>query len=44
MAERLFKSCLKISICTAVLFFIYHLFISQKLNEEPTNFNSKDNG
>lgn len=44
MADRLFKSCIKISICTAVLFFIYHLFISQKLDEEFDSTYSKDNG
>ena len=34
MSDWLFKSWLKISALTAVLFFFYHLFISQKLEEE----------
>ncbi len=40
MSDWLFKSWLKISALTAVLFFFYHLFISQKLEEEP--FSSND--
>jgi hypothetical protein len=34
MSDWLFKSWLKISALTAILFFFYHLFISQKLEEE----------
>ncbi len=34
MSEWFFKSCIKFSICSVVLFFFYHLFISQKLDEE----------
>ena len=38
MFDRLIKSWLKFSICSIVLFFVYHLFITQKLEEEaPTN-------
>lgn len=42
MSDWLFKSWLKISVLTIILFFFYHLFISQKLEEE--NFiSSSDN-
>lgn len=41
MSDWLFKSWLKISALTVVLFFFYHLFISQKLEEE--NFSSNCN-
>ena len=34
MSDWLFKSWVKATICSAVLFFFYHLFISQKLEEE----------
>ncbi len=34
MSDWLFKSWIKATICSAVLFFLYHLFISQKLEEE----------
>jgi hypothetical protein len=34
MSEWFFKSCIKFSICSVVLFFFYHLFITQKLDEE----------
>jgi len=34
MSEWFFKSCVKFSICSAILFFFYHLFITQKLDEE----------
>jgi hypothetical protein len=34
MSDWLFKSWLKISALTVILFFFYHLFISQKLEEE----------
>ena len=38
MSEWFFKSCLKFSICSIVLFFFYHLFITQKLDEDlPVN-------
>ena len=39
MSDWLFKLWLKISALTAILFFFYHLFISQKLEEE--NFSSE---
>lgn len=42
MFEWFIKSCLKFTICSAVLLFFYHLFISQKLEEE-TNSNIKEN-
>ena len=42
MSEWFFKSCLKFSICSIVLFFFYHLFISQKLEEE-IDTKSKEN-
>ncbi|WP_294960363.1 hypothetical protein [uncultured Fibrobacter sp.] len=42
MSDWLFKSWLKISALTAILFFFYHLFISQKLEEEYHSFD-KDN-
>ena len=38
MSDWLFKSWVKISVLTVILFFFYHLFISQKLEEE--NFSS----
>ena len=41
MFDKFFKSCVKLSICSAVLFFFYHLFISQKLEEEVST-NSKE--
>lgn len=41
MFDKFFKSCVKFSICSAVLFFFYHLFISQKLDEE-TSTNTKE--
>ena len=34
MSDWLFKSWVKVSVITAILFFFYHLFISQKLEEE----------
>ena len=34
MSDWLFKSWFKVSDITAILFFFYHLFISQKLEEE----------
>ncbi len=34
MSDWLFKYWIKISALTAILFFFYHLFISQKLEEE----------
>lgn len=39
MSDWLFKSWLKISALTAILFFFYHLFISQKLEEETFTSN-----
>ena len=42
MSVWLFKSWLNISALTAVLFFFYHLFISQKLEEESFS-SDKDN-
>ncbi|SHH69075.1 MULTISPECIES: hypothetical protein [unclassified Fibrobacter] len=39
MSDWLFKSWLKISALTAILFFFYHLFISQKLEEESFTSN-----
>ena len=42
MSDWLFKSWLKISALTAVLFFFYHLFISLKLEEESFS-SDKDN-
>ena len=41
MFEKLVKSWVKFSICSAVLFFFYHLFINQKLEEEVST-NSKE--
>ena len=41
MSDWLFKSWLKISALTAVLFFFYHLFITQKLDEDVST-NSKE--
>ena len=40
MSDWLFKSWLKISALTAILFFFYHLFISQKLEEESFSSNN----
>ena len=40
MSEWLFKSWLKVSAVTVILFFLYHLFISQKLEEE--HYSSKN--
>ena len=39
MSDWLLKSCVKASAVAAILFFFYHLFISQKLEEEslPSN-------
>ena len=34
MADWLFKSWIKVSVVSVILFFFYHLFISQKLEEE----------
>ncbi|WP_290953622.1 hypothetical protein [Fibrobacter sp.] len=34
MSDWLFKSWIRISVLTVILFFFYHLFISQKLEEE----------
>ncbi len=43
MFEKFIKSCVKFSICSAVLFFVYHLFITQKLEEEvPTNVKEQE--
>ena len=39
MSDWLFKSWLKISALTAILFFFYHLFISQKLEKESFTSN-----
>jgi hypothetical protein len=39
MSDWLFKSWIKISALTAILFFFYHLFISQKLEEESFTSN-----
>ena len=42
MSDWLFKSWIKISALTAVLFFFYHLFISQKLEEENNSPNQDE--
>ena len=42
MSDWLFKSWLKISALTVILFFFYHLFISQKLDEECGCCHSND--
>ena len=43
MFEKFIKSCVKFSICSAALFFVYHLFITQKLEEEvPTNVKEQE--
>jgi len=42
MFDWFIKSWVKVSICTAVLFFFYHLFINQKLDEEVIS-NPKEN-
>ena len=43
MFEKFIKSCVKFSICSAILFFVYHLFITQKLEEEvPTNVKEQE--
>ena len=34
MSDWLFKSWIRISVLTVILFFFYHLSISQKLEEE----------
>ena len=34
MSDWLFKSWIRISVLTVILFFFYHLFISQNLEEE----------
>ena len=39
MSDWLFKSWLKISALTAILFFFYHLIISLKLEEESFTSN-----
>ena len=41
MFDWFFKSWLKFSICSIVLFFFYHLFITQKLDEEDST-NAKE--
>ena len=41
MSDWLFKSWVKVSIVTVILFFLYHLFISLKLDQENSN-NSND--
>ena len=43
MFEKFIKSCVKFSICSVALFFVYHLFITQKLEEEvPTNVKEQE--
>ena len=41
MFDWFIKSWFKFSICSVVLFFVYHLFITQKLDEDVST-NSKD--
>lgn len=41
MSDWLFKSWVKVSVITVILFFFYHLFISLKLDQETSN-NSND--
>jgi hypothetical protein len=42
MFEWFIKSCIKFSVCSAILLFIYHIFVSQKLEEESVS-NIKEN-
>ena len=41
MTDWFFKSWIKATICSAILFFFYHLFISQKLDEEVSTKNKE---
>lgn len=42
MSDWLFKSWIKVSVVTVILFFFYHLFISLKLEQEDFKNNSND--
>lgn len=42
MSDWLFKSWIKVSVVTVILFFFYHLFISLKLEQEDCKNNSND--